>query len=150
MRWLGLESLLRLPTLILKLALHQGIDGLVAGGDPVLERSEGGVPAHLEVAPPLLPVSQVLKCIWTLETLGKREAGGLVEREAAGEVDLRRRRLPGATRRRERRKRDGPEMSPRHWKRPEKEAEPRIPGGFQNPDTSIGGQSPDDDRVLYG
>lgn len=77
------------------LALRQGVDLLVAGGEEAagggagaaLELREGGVPAHLEVAVPAAGAAGLEEHLGAGD-LG--EAGDLVEREAAVELDPRR------------------------------------------------------------
>ena len=89
------DALAAVPRGEVALALRHGVDGLVAGGDEAagaccdaaLERGEGGVPAHLEVAPAGAACAAGLEEHLDARDLG--EAGDLVEREAAGELDPR-------------------------------------------------------------
>nr|ACN36207.1 unknown [Zea mays] len=90
------DALAAVPRGEVALALRHGVDGLVAGGDEAagaggdaaLERGEGGVPAHLEVAAAAAAAGAAgLEEHLDAGDLG--EAGHLVEREAAGELDPR-------------------------------------------------------------
>jgi hypothetical protein len=91
------DALAAIPRGEVALALRHGVDGLVAGGDEAagaggdaaLERGECGVPAHLEVAAAAAAAAGAAGLEEHLDAGDLGEAGHLVEREAAGELDPR-------------------------------------------------------------